>query len=687
MSRTGAALESNQASTSRRDDVCCAEEYNFSMNPNPSLIARWVSPFVFVGIAAILDSYLFPVFPQHSPLFLVAIALSGRYFGLGPAILTIVLSSLVLARVFWPSIPPYGALFFGLAAAAVTILIESQRRTYARWREKDALATRLLGEYERELFERKRAQAAELRHSMWLEVTLSSVADGLIATDERGNVTFVNPVAQRMLGSQAESGIHESALLKLVDEDTGEPVASPIATALGLEAPGGPPQKLLLRSRDGSALPVLANAAAMREPSGAVRGAVLVLHDLSKVRESEQRTAQMTRQFEEMAEIVPVTIWTSDLSNQRTYINSRWLELTGRAKDETLGADWINAVHPDDRGSYLEDFRRAGELRAKVEAEYRLLDASGNYRWILERGYPRFSASGEFVGYIGSCVDITDRKNEEEVVRRSEERLRNLNAELERVNSELASQNKMIQRATEKKMRFLATMSHELRTPMNSILGFLQLLSEEAAGPLNEKQRRFVSRIHNGGQHLLKVVEQVLDYSKIEAGRLQLATDEFAVRPVIEEIVAGVLQIDPEKRLHVSVQVEPDLKIIADPHRFRQILYNLLSNALKFTPDQGKITVTATPGVPMVSFSISDTGPGIDSTQAAAIFEEYFQAESSVMQSNRGTGLGLAITRRLVEAHGGRIRVDSALGSGSSFIFQMPAASSQTGEIEEVRAS
>src|SRR5688572_29310934 len=149
------------------------QEYNFSMKRSPSTVIRWAAPFILVGLAAGLDAFLTPLFSQHSPLFLVAIGIAGWFFGVGPAILATVLSLLALASIFWPDIPLYGGVFFAVAATALTILIESQRAAHARWREKDALAARLLGEYERELLERKRAQAAELRHSMWLEVTLS----------------------------------------------------------------------------------------------------------------------------------------------------------------------------------------------------------------------------------------------------------------------------------------------------------------------------------------------------------------------------------------------------------------------------------------------------------------------------------------------------------------------------------
>ena len=397
-----------------------------------------------------------------------------------------------------------------------------------------------------------------------------------------------------------------------------------------------------------------------------------MFHDLTHVRESERWTAEIAQQYASLIDVVPVPIWTSDVNNQRTYVNSKWLELTGRTLEETLGNRWVEAVHPDDVNRYVEIYNQAFDARTRLETEYRLINITGSYRWILERGVPRYNALGEFIGYIGSCVDITERKSEEDFVRRNEERLRHVNAELGRVNAALALQNQIIQSATEKKMRFLATMSHELRTPMNSILGFLQLLSEETAGPLTIKQRRYVNRIQSGGQHLLNVVEQVLDYSKMEAGRLQLDMQDFPALPVIEEIMAAVRHIDAEKRIDVSITVSPDLQAHADPVRFKQIFYNLLSNAFKFTPSGGCVKVTAQSNSEFTEFAVADSGPGIEPGVASAIFEEFFQAESSVTPSNRGTGLGLAITRRLVEAHGGSIFVRTALGHGSRFAFTIP---------------
>jgi signal transduction histidine kinase len=266
---------------------------------------------------------------------------------------------------------------------------------------------------------------------------------------------------------------------------------------------------------------------------------------------------------------------------------------------------------------------------------------------------------------------LSELKLKQDVASRNEERLRRVNADLERANAALALQNQTIERAAKSRMRFLATVSHELRTPMNSILGFLQLLSEPGAGRLTSGQQRYVNRIQSGGQHLLRVVEQALDYSKLEAGRLQLDLQEFAALPVIEELVAAVRQIEPEKRIDVSVAVAPGLRVHADTVRFRQIFYNLLSNALKFTPGGGRVAVSGSVGDGFTRFVVSDSGPGIDPANASSIFEEFFQADSALKGSKGGTGLGLAITRRLVEAHGGSISVQTDLGTGSRFTFTL----------------
>jgi signal transduction histidine kinase len=281
------------------------------------------------------------------------------------------------------------------------------------------------------------------------------------------------------------------------------------------------------------------------------------------------------------------------------------------------------------------------------------------------------------MGFIGSCVDVTVHKEAEEAFRFGEERFRRLNAELEhfsgelaRANVELELQNRATQRANDQKTRFLATMSHELRTPMNAVIGFVDLLSEESSGPLTDRQKRFLGHVRTAGKHLLRIVENILDYSRIEAGRLQLELHEFEARPVIQEVLAGISQIDRDKPVHLQIDVAPGFTVRADRQRFQQILYNLASNALKFTPRGGQVTISAKRDAAFAYVSVRDTGVGIPADQLEPVFEEFHQARST--ERNQGAGLGLAITQRLVQAHGGSISVESEVGEGSCFTFSLP---------------
>jgi PAS domain S-box-containing protein len=219
---------------------------------------------------------------------------------------------------------------------------------------------------------------------------------------------------------------------------------------------------------------------------------------------------------------------------------------------------------------------------------------------------------------------------------------------------------------------FLAGMSHELRTPLHTIIGFSELLSEEVPGPLNEKQKRFVNHIHKDSQHLLELINDILDLSKIESGRLSLRPEAFDLAVVVKESVATVRGLADAKQHRIETFVTIRRALVADRLRVKQILVNLLSNAVKFTPDKGRIVVEATAHAGKVSVSVSDSGIGIPSSEHASIFDKFHQVGSTTKGVREGTGLGLAITKHLVEQHGGTISVESAPGQGSRFTFTIP---------------
>jgi PAS domain S-box-containing protein len=263
--------------------------------------------------------------------------------------------------------------------------------------------------------------------------------------------------------------------------------------------------------------------------------------------------------------------------------------------------------------------------------------------------------------------DITDRKQAEQAVQ-------DLNARLQTSNAALEVRNRETERATQLKSQFLASMSHELRTPLNAIVGFSDLLSEQLAGPLNEKQARFVGHIKTGSRHLLQLINDILDLSKIEAGHLQLEQEDVAVADLMPEVLSTIRPLAVQKKIRVVEDLEPQLAIHADRVRFKQIVYNLLSNAIKFTPEGGSLFVNAESEAELVRVSVRDTGIGIRPDDLAVVFDEFRQVGESTKGIKEGTGLGLAITRRIVEQHGGRIWVESEFGQGSQFSFTMPKA-------------
>jgi signal transduction histidine kinase/CHASE3 domain sensor protein len=274
---------------------------------------------------------------------------------------------------------------------------------------------------------------------------------------------------------------------------------------------------------------------------------------------------------------------------------------------------------------------------------------------------------------------------QEENRKQAEEEVRRLNEDLERrvserteqladVNRQLAERNREVERATRMKSQFLARMSHELRTPLNAIVGFSDLLGEESVGRLGEKQRRFVGHIRAGAYHLLQLISDVLDVSKIEAGRIELNPVSFGALEATVELLSIVRPLAVSKGINVESIIGEDLLVYADRVRFKQILYNLLSNAVKFTPEGGRVWIEAARKDDCVQICVGDTGIGIAPEEQTAVFEEFYQAGGTTKTPGEGTGLGLNITKRLVELHGGKIWVESEPGRGSRFRFTLPCA-------------
>src|SRR5690606_31227314 len=327
--------------------------------------------------------------------------------------------------------------------------------------------------------------------------------------------------------------------------------------------------------------------------------------------------------------------------------------------------EWLANLHPDDRRRYGLDIR--AHLRGETDylsSEYRVRTPDGAERWVLARGLAVRDESGEVYRMVGSLGDITARKQ-----------------------VELALQQAMEQaeEANRTKSKFLANMSHELRTPLNAVIGITEMLKEDAEDLGQDDFLEPLDRIHRAGNHLLHLINEILERCEVGAGRLELHLEEVDVGALVQDVATTAEALAERNGNRLEVRCPADIGTMhTEPMRVRQIILNLLSNACKFT-ENGEVTLTVARDRPdgggWVTFSVADTGIGMTTAQMAKVFEEFSQADSSTTRRYGGTGLGLAISRRLCHLLGGDIGVESTPGVGSTFTVRLPAGAPQSGAI------
>ncbi|HMJ65871.1 MAG TPA: ATP-binding protein, partial [Candidatus Binatia bacterium] len=370
---------------------------------------------------------------------------------------------------------------------------------------------------------------------------------------------------------------------------------------------------------------------------------------------------------------IPDLLWTADAARDFVYISSNVDKVLGYSDQELMlvgGGFWRDKVHPDDAKKVDEAYRLLFAENRQFDVEYRIQRKDGEWIWLHDRAIATSIKAGIMCA-DGILSDITRRKRAEEALQHAKD---------------------AAESANRAKSQFLANMSHELRTPLNAIIGFSEVLGDKMFGELNDRQLKYVTNILNSGRHLLQLINDILDLSKIEAGRLELSVTSFQVRKALEDVHAIVKTLAAKKRITLKLDTQPDLPpLAADQPKFKQIMYNLLSNAIKFTPEGGKVTVNAriehenSGSFPLpfemachggwLVINVCDTGVGIKREDHARIFVEFVQVDSSYGREQQGTGLGLTLTRKLVEAHNGRISVNSeGEGKGSVFTVVLPLA-------------
>jgi len=512
----------------------------------------------------------------------------------------------------------------------------------------------------RDITEQKSAEEALRGSEALFHAIFDQAAVGIAQVSLSGQWLMMNQKLADTLGYSFDE-LGKMTLQQISHPDDLEPHLARVRSLLAGEVPAYAMEKRYICKR-GTTLWVNLNVTLVRDQYGKPLYFIAIVEDINKRKKAQDDLRESEERFRNLADTAPVLIWMSGTDNLCTFFNKPWLEFTGRTLEQEQGNGWAEGVHPEDLKRCKEIYISAFNARRDFKMEYRLRRADGEYRWMVDTGIPRFMPNGDFAGYIGSCIDITERKYAEVEIRKLNMSLKERTAELEETNKELET--------------FNYTVAHDLRQPLNVISGYCQAIIEFCSDQLQEDCKDYIREAYNGTLKMNRLLDALLNFSRLV--RAEPRRDRVDLSMMAHDAAKALKLTEPGRQ--VDFQIADGIAADGDPELLKPILDNLLGNAFKYTALREMAVIEfgakAIDGMP--TYFVRDNGAGFDMADAAKLFAPFQRLPGA--QDQKGFGIGLATVERIVRRHGGKVWAEGEPDKGACIYFTLAAG---TGGVNE----
>ena len=466
--------------------------------------------------------------------------------------------------------------------------------------------------------------------------------------DEKGLIIEVNSQALELVGGERDN-VTQTSFFNLIKENQKDYFQAFLDKTFETNNTQKAEIKILGKDNNYFHALVFAKCMAANEPEKKLCSVNLI--DLTHYKMQEELIRENQIRFENMANTAPVMIWIADVDGLFSFLNKVWLDFTGNEMGDDLGMNWLKNVHPEDLEKLLDYYQNAFKSKIPFSCEFRFKRKDDIYRWIMINGTPRFSRTGIFMGFIGSCTDISEQKE-------SEEKIQKINIELEEINAT--------------KDKFFSIISHDLRSPLSGLMQILFIIAEDYDSLPNEEKLEMIMDVANTSKKTYELMENLLEWSSVQTGTIPFNPKKIKIINVLHNLEELYNQNLKGKEITLKIDIEPEIFVFADKKMVETIFRNLISNAIKFTHPNGTISISSEAADDLVVIKVSDNGVGINEETLSELFKVDKVQSTPGTKKETGTGLGLILCKELVEKQNGNMWVESKEDEGTTFYFSLP---------------